>query len=107
MYEIELEQKSLHEKTNVKFYILLLAGEIDEGTENDGTNIWEYSGLEEGDMLIEDKDDEEEGHYRNGLRDRSRYWPKATVPYFINKIFGKYSNFSIRQTTKGVQCVNK
>lgn len=48
-------------------------------------NIWELSGLFEGDIMEPSSEMSE----RNAVLDDSLRWPDNTVPYHISKDFGK------------------
>lgn len=54
---------------------------------NDKQNIWELSGLHEGDIMEEE---ESQQLARNAVLDETKRWPGAVVPYYISKEFGKY-----------------
>lgn len=64
----------------------LLAEKIAKWKPEDGTNVWEQSGLLEGDIMIYPSLN------KNGLLDAAMYWPNATVPYYIDDDFSKYSS---------------
>lgn len=64
--------------------LLILDAEIDEWKPEDGTNIWEHSGLFEGDIMLYSKQS-----IKNGLIDETYRWPNATIPYYIDDAFSK------------------
>lgn len=51
----------------------------------DETNVWEQSGLYEGDIMIYHSSHMD----KNGLIDESTRWPNGTVPYHISDTFCK------------------
>lgn len=52
-------------------------------------NIWELSGLFEGDIMeAEPEEIHEKGIERNAVIDETLLWPEATVPYYISSDFG-------------------
>lgn len=51
----------------------------------DGTNIWEHSGLFEGDIMLY----QTKQSIKNGLIDPAAKWPNATVPYYIDDGFSE------------------
>lgn len=51
-----------------------------------GTNIWEHSGLFEGDIMLYKK----KNLMKNGLVDVAARWDFATIPYSIDDSFGEY-----------------
>ncbi|CAB3369739.1 Hypothetical predicted protein [Cloeon dipterum] len=51
---------------------------IQKWNSNSGTNIWEHSGLKEGDIM---EPKPQKG--KNVVRSRSFYWPNAIVPYIL------------------------
>lgn len=55
-------------------------------------NIWELSGLFEGDIMDSRAMGVPEMSSRNGVKDGSLRWPGGEVPYNIHSDFGK-SNF--------------
>jgi len=61
------------------------AENLQKWTPEDGTNIWEHSGLLEGDIMVEAETDTISN--RNGILSESKYWPNATVPYFFRPTF--------------------
>lgn len=66
--------------------LCLIDSEIEKWNPKYGTNIWEHSGLFEGDIM----------HYqskhssKNGIIRDSAKWPNATIPYFIDDSFCKF-----------------
>lgn len=48
-----------------------------------GTNIWELSGLFEGDIMLHKK----KSMTKNGLVDMAARWNAATIPYYIDDSF--------------------
>lgn len=54
----------------------------------DKQNIWELSGLLEGDIM-EDYDAAPPEVERNAVRDYSAKWPGGVVPYHISDDFGE------------------
>ncbi|XP_014240061.1 zinc metalloproteinase nas-13 [Cimex lectularius] len=57
--------------------------EIDEWSPSDKRNIWELSGLFEGDIMTDGSNEVS----RNALRDSSAKWPGGVVPYHISDDF--------------------
>lgn len=53
---------------------------MNKWTQESGTNVWEHSGLHEGDIMLH-------GNHRNGIIGDARRWPNATVPFFIDENF--------------------
>lgn len=51
--------------------------------ENNDDNIWEHTGLFEGDIMIYSADQ------KNGIIDPKRHWPNATIPFYIDEEFCK------------------
>lgn len=51
---------------------------------SDGTNVWELSGLFEGDIMLYTKQPN-----KNGLIDETYRWPNATIPYYIDEAFSE------------------
>lgn len=62
--------------------IIFPVRDLDEWTPNDKQNIWELSGLFEGDIIVDES--------RNALRDTSAKWQDGVVPYHISDDFGKF-----------------
>lgn len=62
------------------------AEEIAKWTPEDGTNLWEHSGLFEGDIMVYHSSQLN----KNGLLNEAKYWPEATVPYYIDDSFSKH-----------------
>ncbi|XP_031632219.1 zinc metalloproteinase nas-13-like isoform X2 [Contarinia nasturtii] len=60
----------------------IVDAEIDVWTPDDGTNVWEHSGLFEGDIMLYTKK-----FNKNGLIDETSRWEKATIPYYIDDAF--------------------
>jgi hypothetical protein len=54
-------------------------------------NVWELSGLEEGDIM------QEPGEARNAVRDPQSLWKDATIPYILDPTFSKLSALEYRQ----------
>ncbi|XP_072161589.1 hatching enzyme 1.2 isoform X1 [Bemisia tabaci] len=57
---------------------------IDQWTPESAGNIWEMSGLFEGDIMVDPKD-----LTRNAVNNTSKRWPKAIVPYAFHPDFPK------------------
>lgn len=55
--------------------------EIDSWSPELGTNVWEHSGLYEGDIMV---------YGKNGLIDTEARWTNSTVPYYIDETFSKF-----------------
>lgn len=55
----------------------------------EGTNIWEHSGLFEGDIMLHKK----KTMTKNGLLDMAARWDTATVPYYIDDSFSMFFRF--------------
>lgn len=53
---------------------------------DDETNVWEQSGLYEGDIMIYHSSHMD----KNGLIDKATRWPNGTVPYHISDTFCKW-----------------
>lgn len=51
-----------------------------------GTNIWEHSGLFEGDIMMYTP---KRIPTKNGLIDEAAKWPMAIVPYYIDDSFSE------------------
>lgn len=60
-------------------------------TPKSSANIWELSGLYEGDIMTDGDDDVG----RNALISEERRWPKGVVPYHISKDFGNRYSYII------------
>lgn len=58
---------------------------------DDDENIWELSGLYEGDMMIYRESDME----KNGLLDASTRWPGGIVPYHIADSFCEHTHTTL------------
>ncbi|XP_055305146.1 hatching enzyme 1.2-like isoform X2 [Sitodiplosis mosellana] len=56
--------------------------DIEAWTPEDGTNVWEHSGLFEGDIMLYTKQP-----IKNGIIDEAYRWPDATIPYYIDDAF--------------------
>lgn len=52
-------------------------------------NIWELSGLFEGDIMEAEPEPERRESQRNAVLDETLRWPDAVVPYYISSEFGK------------------
>lgn len=52
-------------------------------TPESGTNVWEHSGLYEGDIMVYQTSQ----LHKNGLVDLEARWPGAVVPYYIDEEF--------------------
>lgn len=76
---MKIEELTLHRIRSV-FNSKNSESEIDSWSPELGTNIWEHSGLYEGDIML---------YGKNGLLDTESHWPNATVPYYIDESFGK------------------
>lgn len=72
---------------------------IDDWNPNMKQNIWELSGLFEGDIMDSRAMGVPEMSSRNGVKDGSLRWPGGEVPYNIHSDFGK-SNFIFYCVTK-------
>ncbi|GLH15191.1 Seminal metalloprotease 1 [Gryllus bimaculatus] len=57
-----------------------VADQVAHWSPEDKLNVWEMSGLFEGDIMMPDNTD-----FRNVVLDGNKYWPEATVPYYIEK----------------------
>lgn len=80
-----IENGSLHdnEPSTSSFHVLVQRKTaLLPDSEEDG-NIWEESGLFEGDIMTYG------GLMRNGISSEERRWPNATVPYYIDDSFCK------------------
>lgn len=55
-------------------------------------NIWELSGLFEGDIMEAEPQPERRESQRNAVLDETLRWPDALVPYYISSEFGKQKN---------------
>ena len=64
----------------------MLAERIRSWTEKEKQNIWELSGLYEGDIMIHS----EENDVKNGLINKMFRWPGGIVPYYIKE--GDFGN---------------
>lgn len=64
---------------------LLLDTEIEAWKPEDGTNVWELSGLFEGDIMLYTKQPN-----KNGIIDETYRWPNATIPYYIDEAFSEW-----------------
>lgn len=62
-----------------------VAKEISEWTPEDGSNVWEHSGLIEGDIMIYDSSQLN----KNGVLKEDLHWPNATIPYYIDESFSE------------------
>lgn len=62
---------------------MLIDAEIEAWKPEDGSNIWEHSGLLEGDIMIYKQNN------KNGLIDDTAKWPSAFVPYYIDDAFSE------------------
>lgn len=72
--------------TSKKLWILCVSDkQIDDWSPNMKQNIWELSGLHEGDIM----EPMHEMEARNGMRDDSLRWEGGEVPYHIHSDFGK------------------
>lgn len=63
-----------------------LAAQISAWKPESGTNIWEESGLYEGDIMVYQTSQVP----KNGLLDPDSRWPNATVPFYIDDEFSKF-----------------
>lgn len=61
-------------------FFVCSAAQIDAWTPGSETNVWEHSGLFEGDIMLYSDN-------RNGLVNTSRRWPNATIPFHIDDSF--------------------
>jgi len=68
----------------------LSANNIKSWSPNNLQNVWELSGLHEGDIMIHPNSPS----WKNGLLDATARWPGGIVPYFIQEDdFGNSSFF--------------
>lgn len=58
-----------------------VADRINSWSSNDVENVWELSGLHEGDIMIHP----DSQSWKNGLLDASARWPGGIVPYFVEE----------------------
>ncbi|XP_032673841.1 zinc metalloproteinase nas-15 [Odontomachus brunneus] len=58
-----------------------IADRINSWSLNDAENVWELSGLHEGDIMIHPNSQS----WKNGLLDATARWPGGIVPYFIEE----------------------
>lgn len=65
----------------------------------DETNIWELSGLQDGDMMIYPK------RSRNSITDEDTIWPKGVVPYFIQE--KDFTKSEVKIIKNGIKKYNK
>jgi len=81
---------------NLLFYIFSLpAANIKSWSPNNIQNVWELSGLYEGDIMIH-PDSPMDSPWKNGLLDATARWPGGVVPYFIQEDdFGNSSSFFV------------
>jgi len=70
----------------------LSANDIKSWSPNNLQNVWELSGLHEGDIMIHPNSPS----WKNGLLDATAQWPGGIMPYFIQEDdFGNSSSFFI------------
>lgn len=62
---------------------LLPANRIKSWTDTEKENIWELSGLYEGDIML-NEEQEKEGS-KNGLVKTASRWPGGIIPYYIKE----------------------
>lgn len=60
---------------------VFVADRINSWSSNDLENVWELSGLHEGDIMIHP----DSQSWKNGLLDATARWPGGIVPYFIEE----------------------
>ncbi|KOC64282.1 Astacin, partial [Habropoda laboriosa] len=64
------------------------ANRVSTWKETDKQNVWELSGLHEGDIML--NEDEEDIGTQNGVLDQKLRWPGGIIPYYIKEDgFGK------------------
>lgn len=66
--------------------MLLLESEIESWNARDGSNVWEHSGLFEGDIMLYDNPP----RGKNGLIDTASRWKGAIVPYYLDDSFSEW-----------------
>lgn len=59
---------------------------MSDWTPNDPFNVWELSGLKEGDIM------EDGPNAKNVVSDPQTLWKDATIPYIIEPTFSKFSH---------------
>jgi hypothetical protein len=65
----------------IAYFHLVLADSINSWRPSDAQNVWELSGLHEGDIMIHP----DSPSWKNGLLDATARWPAGVVPYFIEE----------------------
>jgi len=86
LHQHSLHEHSLHEVRFTKnfrliaYFHLVLADSINSWRPSDPQNVWELSGLHEGDIMIHPNSPS-----KNGLLDATARWPAGVVPYFIEE----------------------
>ncbi|XP_059488379.1 zinc metalloproteinase nas-14-like [Neocloeon triangulifer] len=69
----------------------LIAGIVSTWNPNDATNVWELSGLKEGDIM------EDAPRSRNVVSDPETLWKDATIPYILEPMFNDAERKTIRE----------
>ncbi|XP_054009362.1 astacin-like [Hylaeus anthracinus] len=70
-----------HVLNNISFIYLQTANRIKSWSKKETQNLWELSGLYEGDIMLAGETDET----RNGLVKTAARWPGGIVPYYIKE----------------------
>lgn len=67
----------------------MIVKRVNQWSANDKENVWELSGLFEGDIMPNS-----DSKIRNGLVDETMRWPNGSIPIYIKRDdFGKFFRF--------------